>query len=181
MTLNDPTICEDSIRTILSSLRRIQSQNPRVEKPVVVTVSTTGLSKRQRDVPLAILPIYHYLGAVPHKDKLVAEDMLEDAAFGADSPVKGFVVVRPSLLMDGESKPGSKVRVGWEWSPRGGPEGNKSGVSPALEGDGLAEPKVEVGYTITRDDVGKWMFEQMVQGAEGSREKWLSKMVTLTE
>ena len=50
-----------------------------------------------------------------------------------------FVIVRPSLLTNGKARGRRKIRVGTE-----------------------AEPAV--GYTISREDVGLWMFEHLVKG-----------------
>ena len=54
-----------------------------------------------------------------------------------------FVIVRPSLLTNGKAHGGAKIRVGTEEQPA-------------------------VGYTISREDVGLWMFEILVQG-DGAR------------
>lgn len=54
-----------------------------------------------------------------------------------------FVIVRPSLLTNGKAQGGGKIRVGTEGEP-------------------------VVGYVISREDVGLWMFENLVQG-DGAR------------
>ena len=54
-----------------------------------------------------------------------------------------FVIVRPSLLTNGKAQGGKKVKVGTEEKP-------------------------VVGYLISREDVGVWMFENLVQG-DGAR------------
>ncbi|CAF9939934.1 MAG: hypothetical protein ALECFALPRED_008379 [Alectoria fallacina] len=54
-----------------------------------------------------------------------------------------FVIVRPSLLTNGKAQGGKKVKVGTEERP-------------------------VVGYLISREDVGLWMFENLVQG-DGDR------------
>ena len=63
-----------------------------------------------------------------------------------------FVIVRPSLLTNGKARGGNKIRVGTEEKPA-------------------------VGYTISRDDVGLWMFENLVKG-EG--ERYVGRRVTIT-
>ncbi|MBE3047039.1 hypothetical protein IMZ48_31835, partial [Candidatus Bathyarchaeota archaeon] len=70
-----------------------------------------------------------------------------------------WTLVRPTMLKDGVSKAGTGIRVGVE----------------DLEG-GVVERR-ELGYVITRDDVGKWMFENLV---EGEGEGFLKKAVSLT-
>lgn len=82
-----------------------------------------------------------------------------------------WVVVRPSLLVDGESVGLKKVRTSTE-----GGEGERYGKGK----DG----EVAIGYTIRRQDVGLCIFEECVKGnGKGGGErwgKWEGKMVTLT-
>ncbi|KAI9757878.1 MAG: hypothetical protein M1815_005852 [Lichina confinis] len=87
-----------------------------VKRPLMLVISTTGLSSQGRDVPLLMLPLYHWLLPVPHADKQKMEKLLVDATTSnpATSPISGFVVVRPSLLTDGAMLGLDKVRVGWE-------------------------------------------------------------------
>ncbi len=63
-----------------------------------------------------------------------------------------FVVVRASLLTDGKARGGEKVRVG-------------------------VEEKPAVGYTISRGDVGLWVFENLVLGEGG---KYVGQKVSIT-
>lgn len=72
-----------------------------------------------------------------------------------------FVLVRPSLLFDGEAKGLDRVRTGIE-NP-----GNREEGSHA------------VGYTIRREDLGRWIFEECVE-SEGSWDTWEGKAVSLT-
>lgn len=67
------------------------------------------------------------------------EAVVLDEAKSAESVISNFVMVRPSLLMNGKALGGSKIRVGTDAKPA-------------------------VGYTIARDDVGLWMFGNLVQG-----------------
>lgn len=105
------------------------------------------------------MPLYHWLLAVPHADKLEMERFLIEASDKTEGPIGGFVAVKPSLLMDGVGKRASGLRVGW-----GGGES---------EGEGPV-----VGYTAMRDDVGDWMFRELVSN-EG-RQKWAGRKVTLS-
>lgn len=74
--------------------------------------------------------------------------------------IADFVIVRPSLLKDGKRLGAEKVRVG-------------------EEGEGIMAPAV--GYTISREDVGGWVFENVVaKGEEEGRKRWGGKMVSLT-
>lgn len=65
--------------------------------------------------------------------------------------ISGWVIVRPSLLTDGPALGERKVRVGREAKPA-------------------------VGYTISREDVGGWIFDNFVK-AGGS---WVGEKVSLT-
>ncbi len=64
-----------------------------------------------------------------------------------------FVVVRPSLLTNGKAGGGRKVRVGTEERP-------------------------VVGYMISREDVGVWIFENLVVGGGG--EGFVGQKVNIT-
>lgn len=157
-TFDDPTVCQDAITTIFAALRTLP---PSLPKPVLAALSTTGISSRVRDVPLLMTPLYHWLLAVPHKDKKEMEALLQaEVAKPANNKcraIKDFVIVRPSLLTDGARLGTNKIRVG-------------------TEGGEIASPAV--GYTISREDVGGWMFDQLVEGQ--GREKYAGKMVSIT-
>lgn len=64
-----------------------------------------------------------------------------------------FVIVRPSLLTNGKALGGTKIRVGTEERP-------------------------VVGYTIRREDVGRWVFENLVRGDAGAR--YVGEKVVIT-
>lgn len=80
------------------------------------------------------------------------ERIITEHSGRGDSVIGGYVIPRPSALTNGRALGGSKVRVGEEAKPA-------------------------VGYTISRDDVGLWMFEHLVRG--GGR-MWAGKKPTLT-
>ena len=63
-----------------------------------------------------------------------------------------FVIIRPSLFTSGKARGGDKLRVGNEEKPA-------------------------VGYTISREDVGLWIFENLVQGDGAS---YAGQKVSLT-
>lgn len=155
-TFDDPTVCQDAISTILAALRTLPPSSP---KPVLAALSTTGISSRARDVPILMIPLYHWLLAVPHKDKLAMEALLhaEVAKPAQDRAIEDFVVVRPSLLTDGARRGTDKIRVGEEV---------RETATPA------------VGYTISREDVGGWMFDQLVDGQ--GKNRYAGKMVSIT-
>lgn len=133
-TIDDPDVCKKGIATLLEALDKLRLAGAQ-GNPLLAVISTTGISKHARDVPLAFLPFYHYGLSVPHADKKVMEERL------VESPER-WVAVRPSFLVDG-SKPDRKIRVGVEDLHKG-------------------VEKKEVGYTISREDVGRWMYENLL-------------------
>ncbi|PVH71526.1 hypothetical protein DL98DRAFT_471545 [Cadophora sp. DSE1049] len=167
LPLTDPTICESAVGAMYTALADLastsQAQPPIVvnstgQKPLLVLVSTAGCG-RKRGVPLPIYPQYHYLLGGPLADK----KRMEELAFkDKGTHVRDFVIMRPLILTDGIAKGDGGLRVGWEWGVEG--------VEERLE-----EPGPEIGYTVSRRDVGTWIFEKAVcQGG------WEGKCVYLT-
>ncbi|KAK0646779.1 hypothetical protein B0T16DRAFT_375740 [Cercophora newfieldiana] len=150
-SIDDPHVCENGIKALLEALKQARAQG-KSGRPNIVVVSTTGITKSGvRDVPLLMVPLYHVMLKEPHKDKEALER-------GVIESGERWTIVRPSLLTDGGEYEGG-VRVG---------------VEDAVTG------KVEssaVGYTVSREDVGKWIFESVVQGEEG---RWDGKAVTIS-
>jgi len=163
ITLDDPHVCEEGMKAIVEALRDLK-QSGQENAPTVVAISTTGVTDGKRDVPLAMYGLYHYLLSVPHADKRRMELTLIEASATKDSPVGGFVVVRPTLLSDGSARGKDAVRVGWEIPKLVDASGKETELGPAL------------GYRVSRADVGNWIFEEVVQDAPG----WNGKCVTLT-
>lgn len=151
-TLDNPTICQDAISTIIHALRSLPGP-----KPILVALSTTGISDKKRDLPIAMMPMYHWMLKVPHKDKKVMEALiLEEVNQPAtERGISNFVIVRPSLLTDGPGQGVDKIKYGTETRPA-------------------------VGYTISRNDVGAWVFEKVVKSPEEERSKVLGQIVTIT-
>lgn len=170
ITIADPTICQDGMKAIFDALHRVQTDG-KAKKPLLIAISTTGVSSRGRDVPLAMTPLYHWLLAAPHEDKKAMEMVVVDAmtspSSSAQSPaptvptgIRGYVIIRPSLLTDGQMRGREKVRAGWE-----------------VENKTEEKPSPAVGYTISRADVGNWIYEELI-GKDG--DGWVGRMVTLT-
>ncbi|KAL9051875.1 MAG: hypothetical protein Q9162_005766 [Coniocarpon cinnabarinum] len=162
-TMDDGTICQSATATILAALQTLQSEqrtgSGEVQKPLVTVISTTGISKR-RDIPWLLVPLYHWFLKVPHEDKKIMEALLAQSE-------QRHLSVRPTLLLNGPANlPG--VRYGYEYHPDDvqAREAGKQDIEPAM------------GYTITRESVGAWIFETVVEGA---REEWEGRMVNLTE
>ena len=86
---------------------------------------------------------------VPHVDKKVMEDRLVESG-------EAYTIVHPSLLVDGETS--KEVRVGIE-DPKTGRESKA------------------IGYTISREDTGKWIADNLVLKLDG---KYVNKVVMMT-
>lgn len=153
VTLNDPTICQDAGNAILQALQQLQS----AKKPLLVVVSTTGIPPNgmPRDEPLLCTPLYRWMLHIPHVDKRKLEDDLTAhvALPESERRIRGFVAVKPSLLMDGDSCGLDAVR------------------------HGLPE-KPAVGYTIRRQDVGLFICERLLKQEAG--QEWLNKGISIT-
>ncbi|ROW04975.1 hypothetical protein VPNG_07033 [Cytospora leucostoma] len=160
---DDPHVCENAMKTLLDALsdaRKTTGATGATGHPRIVAISSTGLSTHGRDYPLALWPLYHIMLKGAHADKRAMETLLVESG-------EAFVIVRPSLLKDApdpetvseKAAVKSPIRVGVE-DPR----------------VGRLESK-EVGYTITRDDVGRWIFEEIL--SDGG-EKWTGKIVSVT-
>ncbi|KAK0623762.1 hypothetical protein B0T14DRAFT_565086 [Immersiella caudata] len=150
-SIDDPHVCERGIEALVAALKQTRESGA-TGRPNIVVVSTTGITKTGiRDVPLLMVPLYHLLLKQPHKDKEALERRVAESG-------DRFTIVRPSLLTDGGEN-AAGVRVG---------------VEDVVKGE--VESKA-VGYTISREDTGKWIFEEVVQGEEG---RWDGKAVTVS-
>ena len=153
--LDDPNICESAVNAVLDAIR---SMSPS-KKPILVAMSTTGISDFGRDIPITMIPLYNLLLPVPHKDKKAMEAVIMQDAKSISPSLGGFIAIRPSFLTNGPEQGVAKVRIGLE-----SPEKVESLV---------------IGNTISREDVGNWIFEQVLRQEE-SRERYLNHFVTLT-
>lgn len=154
-TIDDPDVCKRGISVLYQALAQIRSSSPGTRgRPLIVVGSTTGISRHRRDVPVLFLPMYHILLPVPHADKKVMEQTV------VDGPER-FVIVRPSFLVDGENAK-RKIRVGVEDPVKGVEE-------------------YEIGYTISREDVGRWVFEKLLNGEQdGKPNQYEGKAVAIS-
>ncbi|KAF2769305.1 hypothetical protein EJ03DRAFT_327571 [Teratosphaeria nubilosa] len=154
VVLTDRTVCQDAISTILEALRQLKSSN----RPSLFTVSTTGIppTGKPRDFPLLCVPLYMWALQDAREDKKVMEERLADHMLlpHGQQVVETYVNVKASLLRDGPGVGLEKVREGIDEKPA-------------------------VGYTIRRADVGKWIFERLVD-AGPVKEGWRGKSVTVT-
>jgi len=135
-TMSEITLCENAVNNIISVLKQTEP----IRKTILVVLSSTGITKTgPRDVPILFMPMYHWILKNPHEDKRRMEAAILKEAQSAESAFGNFVIVRPSLLTSGKALSGSKIRVGTDAKPA-------------------------VGFSISRDDVGLWMFENLIQG-----------------
>lgn len=149
--LEDPVVCRVGMTALVDTLAKLRgdgSGGGMTGNPHIVAGSTTGLSKHGRDTPLVLAPLYHVLLKEPHEDKRAMEDIL----MASGNP---WTVVRASLLVDGETD--RPVRVGIE--------------------DDQTRDSVAIGYTISREDEGKWIADNLVLRREA---QYVNKIVTVT-
>lgn len=142
-TIDDPHVCENGIKTLIKAINELKSKGIKGD-PKIIVLSTTGISKFQRDIPILMIPLYKLLLNQAHEDKKVLEDET------IHSGLK-FTIVRPSLLTDGEEP--NPIRIGIE-DPVKGVE------------------KKEIGYTISRKDVGHFIYDNLTN--------YDSKIVSIT-
>ncbi|KAI9649604.1 hypothetical protein NHQ30_002185 [Ciborinia camelliae] len=173
MKWSDPTICHDGIKGIFDALDSLERDYGAGNvKTKIIVVSTTGISKKGRDIPLLTIPLYR-LGKTPHEDKKkMEEEILRWAEKG-----KRWVVVRPSLLLNGEGKKRA-VKVGWEIPVVRKVDGEGTQNIETEGGKEKQEDKLETGYVITRGAVGRWIFQEGIK--DGGKSEWEGRFVSLT-
>ncbi|GKT58376.1 fungal specific transcription factor domain-containing protein [Colletotrichum tofieldiae] len=148
LTIDDPEVCRKGMAVLLEAVSQLR-QHDVAGRPRILVCSTTGISRTGRDLPLLMLPLYYLTMKVPHADKKAMELALEQS--GED-----FTIVRCSLFMGGETD--TTIRVGVE-DPKSGRE------------------SVAIGYTISREDAGKWFAEHLIKTNGG---RFLNKIATIT-
>ncbi|KAI4863936.1 NAD(P)-binding protein [Hypoxylon rubiginosum] len=162
MTIDDPEVCEKGAATLVEAIAKVRRQqqeensNPAAAawKPRVVVVSSTGLARAGRDYPLAMMPMYKFMLKVPHKDKVLMEKAVVDGSSSSSSSGYTYTIVRPSLLVD-DAAPEREVRVG-------------------IDDDYV------VGYTISRDDTGRWIYENLLVRDEEKTGRYENRVATVT-
>lgn len=106
-------------------------------QPLLVVISGNGVrNDGPRDYPLMLSPLYRWLLTDIYDDKRCME-----ASLTKTRPAGGFVIVRASLLTDGASKGLEMIREGTMQQP-------------------------VLGYSISRGDVGLWIFENLARQQE---------------
>ncbi|CCC11408.1 hypothetical protein SMACR_02066 [Sordaria macrospora] len=165
LTVDDPSVCEKGAKALMEALGKVQStpgSSSGQEKPYIIAISAAGASTLHREYPLALYPVHALLLKAAIKDKRAMERVLID---NSDKLLDGkWTVIRPSMLTNKPEIGLEKVRVATEDLRKNQLEGEKV-----------------VGYTISREDVGKWIFERLAVGGgdEGVR-KYLGRAVVLS-
>lgn len=111
-----------------------------------------------------MIPLYHWLLPIPHKDKKMMEKLLVEELKGGEdtssSAIENFVAVRPSLLTNGRPLGFGAIRAG-------------------VDSQGKFDNSA-IGYTISRADVGGWIFEVLVEDKAGKKSTYLNQFVAVT-
>ena len=107
-----------------------------------------------------MVPLYQLLLDIPHEDKKIMERIVRGEGRSEGSVLGGFVIVRASLLWGEKGVGCEKLKVGVE-------EGEKP------------MPSQMRGYTITREDVGRWIYGNLV-GDEVVRGRYLNRCLGIS-
>ncbi|KAK1778752.1 hypothetical protein QBC45DRAFT_393058 [Copromyces sp. CBS 386.78] len=183
LTVDDPHVCEKGARALMDALGQVSQVQSTTsssgsgsasgtgtgtstierqkKKPYMIAISAAGASTLHREYPLALYPVHALLLRAAIKDKRAMERVLVEN--NGKNENEKWTIIRPSMLTDKPEIGLDKVRVAVE-----------DLVNNKLEGEKV------VGYTISREDVGKWVFERLVVGDEGGRRKYLGRAVVLS-
>jgi nucleoside-diphosphate-sugar epimerase len=155
--MSDPHVCENGMSALLTAIRRLRDEDKNIwaegKKLRLVAVSSTGISDFARDLPLLMVPLYKAVLHGAHKDKKAMERLVMES--GKDGVE--WTLIRGSFYTNGPATEGL-VR-----------EGMEDPVTGVVE-------STAIGYTISREDVGKWIFENSIEG-DG---KWIGKAAVIT-
>ncbi|KAF4336872.1 hypothetical protein FBEOM_9252 [Fusarium beomiforme] len=164
IAMDDATITGDSAAAVVQALQDLVSTKSISNSPIYAPISSTGHGSR-RDQPLSLIPLYWWLLKEAQADTSTLERVTRKAATQNQPCLGGYVMLRPPLLTDGEMKGTKAIRVGWIWE------------DDVFKKSDDQETGVKVGYTISRMDLARWMFEELIQGDVRS---WSGKCVNLT-
>lgn len=146
--IDDPHVCEKGATILLEAIAHLRRKGV-AGNPYVVVQSSMSLSLFHRDYPLVLFPLFHFALSTPRADKRVMEDSVMESD-------ESFTIVRSSLLTNGESI--REIHVGIE-DPKTGPE------------------SAAIGYTISREDTGRWIAENLVLKRDA---KYINKIASVT-
>lgn len=157
--MDNPRITEQFSNALITALQEIYAERKDINtRPVVLAISTTGLDAPhggKQDVPFGLRTFYYYVLKEPHRDKHMMEQLLTDASKN-QVLFQGLVIARPTLLTSsGIIQPGAKktVKAGTELEP-------------------------VTGYLIAREDVGRWIWENILSSSDRGK-KWYGRKVSL--
>ncbi|KAI1323305.1 hypothetical protein F5Y16DRAFT_403607 [Xylariaceae sp. FL0255] len=150
MTLDDPEVCQKGMAVLLEALTNLRREGA-VGKPRIIVYSTTGMSRFGRDIPIAMIPLYHVMLKVPHADKIIMEDRLVESG-------EAFTIIRGSFMVS-DAETNKEIRVGIE-DPQTGRESKA------------------IGYFISKSDAGRWMAEHLVIKRD---DRYLNKIAMITQ
>ncbi|KAG9497318.1 hypothetical protein J7337_012113 [Fusarium musae] len=163
IAMDDATVTGDSAAAVIQALKDLVSTNSISNSPIYAPISSTGHGSR-RDQPLSLIPLYWWLLKEAQADTAALERVTREAATQKQSCLGGYIMLRPPLLTDGEMKGTAKVHTGWIWE------------DDVLRKSDEQEAGIKVGYTISRMDLARWMFEELIQG---DFQRWNGKSVNL--
>ncbi|KAF5587656.1 hypothetical protein FPCIR_7486 [Fusarium pseudocircinatum] len=163
IAMDDATITGDSAAAVIQALKDLVSTNSILNSPIFAPVSSTGHGSR-RDQPLSLIPLYWWLLKEAQADTAALERVTREAATQKKPCLGGYVMLRPPLLTDGKMEGTTKVHTGWIWE------------DDFLRKSDEHEAGIKLGYTISRMDLARWMFEELIQG---DFQSWDGKCVNL--
>lgn len=159
-TLDNVEICETAAKVLVTALQEIFSEQPALKsyKPLLIFLSTTGISRGPEDVPFGMRFFYHQMLTIPHIDKRKMENIYRGEIEKEDAVFRNIVGIRPTLLSGTVS-----------YTDASGLAGVRSGY----------EDKPATGFSIKRADVGHWIFQNII--SESTRKPGVEgQMVSLT-
>ncbi|KAG7087726.1 hypothetical protein E1B28_013672 [Marasmius oreades] len=167
-------------RSFMNTITTMPTSQP---QPKIIAVSSTGLTKTSHaSLPLPLKPLYAWMLALPHKDKIGLEIIIHHCAgwtwnskedgeadegilpsnwtstpgLPAPGTLKNVLVVRPAMLTDGECQAEKKKK------------GSGSGKSkPAYR---VSEGELG-GYTVSRRDVAHFIADVVLNKWETYADK----------
>ncbi|KAF5675294.1 hypothetical protein FDENT_9755 [Fusarium denticulatum] len=151
IAMDDAAITGDSAAAVMQALKDLVSTNSISNSPIYAPISSTGHGSR-RDQPLSLIPLYWWLLKEAQADTAALERVSREAVTQKQSCLGGYIMIRPPLLTFGEMKGTTKVHTGWIWE------------DDVLRKSDEQETGIKAGYTISRMDLARLMFEELIQG-----------------
>jgi hypothetical protein len=152
LTIDQPNICQTGAATLVTALSEIYTTYPKLQlsKPLLCYISTGGIHKGDDDVTWVHQVLYHSLLSIPFKDKKEM-DIIFLGKEGS-SNFRSVTAVKPTILTEGPELGMEILRVGKRQKPA-------------------------VGYTVSKRDVGGWIYRAVILG---DGKGWEKELVTIT-